>query len=948
MPSNPRSIAVLIIFVAGCFLLLLAGCEETLPDTTPSFGGQTVPDQSHIVGEQIATLQLPAASGGDGTLTYALRPQVPGMAFDASARVLSGTPTAAGTYRMAYTVEDEDADSDTLTLTITIAEPDAAPSYGGQTVPDKSYTVGEQIATLQLPAASGGDGTLTYALRPQVPGMAFDASARVLSGTPTAAGTYRMAYTVEDEDADSDTLTFTITIAEPDAAPSYGGQTVPDKSYTVGEQIATVLPAASGGDGTLTYALRPQVPGMAFDASARVLSGTPTAAGTYRMAYTVEDEDADSDTLTFTITIAEPDAAPSYGGQTVPDKSYTVGEQIATVLPAASGGDGTLTYALRPQVPGMAFDASARVLSGTPTAAGTYRMAYTVEDEDADSDTLTFTITIAEPGETPTSRPDVILDAQGFRGHKVFHLNQDAELIDDRHYSLLLGTAFAQVYVISTNARHTTEVIPTDSRVTSRVTLLDPPPGRQPDAAARRGRDLARADLGPLPDRSWVQEYNANPPRRRARADNSQRLSSLVGPRPVAEGDRETFLDLDWYWNIVRIPATARRVVTDGSQTLAVWVADADWGLVRQEMVDALASRFLQPGSANDIYDWVTAAFGPPWGPHDHPLVIPPEAAQQVHILVFDIDGDGEDGGVLGFFFSKDLVSREWEEASNERVMFYLDSHWLARPEGPTWEVTDPAPEIQVETMAHEFQHIIYWYHKSVLHDQLSTIWLNEMTSMMAEDLISEKLPVAGPRGVAGNDPTAGQPGNRRGRLPLYNFFAEVPVTKWIGGISYSVNYALGAYLARTYGAGLFRSIVQSELIGVDAIEEALRARGHDVSFSDILVDWAVAGLLSDDTGARSPHRYNSGTWSTSSAGGLMFRLGSINLFNYELCFGEADCYDEGPWSFSLENFNESTARSPQPVHSNYLIDLGVNTGTVRMRISADSGNRFTVVVKDQ
>ncbi|MDE2756932.1 MAG: hypothetical protein OXI92_10360, partial [Acidobacteriota bacterium] len=463
-------------------------------------------------------------------------------------------------------------------------------------------------------------------------------------------------------------------------------------------------------------------------------------------------------------------------------------------------------------------------------------------------------------------------------------------------------------------------------------------------------------DLGPQPDRSWVQEYNANPPHRRARADNSQRLSSVVGQRPVAEGDRETFLDRGWSWNIVRIPATARRVVTDGAQTLAVWVADADWGVVRQEMVDALASRFLRPGPANDIYDWVTTALGPPWGPHDLPeKLIPPQAAQQVHILVFDIDGDGS-GGVAGFFFSKDLYLREYEEASNERVIFYLDSHLLADSEGPTWKVTDPSPDFQVGAMAHELQHIIYWYHKAVLHDSFRIpIWLNEMTSMVAEDLISEKIPVHGPRGIAGDDPTA-ESNTGRGRLVDYVFYNYLPVTTWGGGgPSYAINYALGAYLARTYGAGLFRSIVQSELVGIDAIEEALRARGHDLSFGDILVDWAVAGLLSDDTGARPPYRYNSGTWSTSSAGGLMFRLGSINLFIHSVCstpitvHGEGDthCW-KGPRPFSLEGFNESTARIPQPMHSNHLIDLGVNTGTVRMRISADSGNRFTLLVKDQ
>ena len=45
-----------------------------------------------------------------------------------------------------------------------------------------------RLATVTLPAATGGDGTLTYALSPSLPsGLSFDADARTISGTPSAA-----------------------------------------------------------------------------------------------------------------------------------------------------------------------------------------------------------------------------------------------------------------------------------------------------------------------------------------------------------------------------------------------------------------------------------------------------------------------------------------------------------------------------------------------------------------------------------------------------------------------------------------------------------------------------------------------------------------------------------------------------------------------------------------
>ena len=412
--------AVLIIALgtAGC-----RGAVSAPADTAPSFEGTaTIADQTYTVGQAIADLLLPAASGGNGTLTYTLDGSVPGLTFDMATSSLGGTPTTAGTYDVEYRVEDADAntaasDADVLTFTITVQEPepDTAPSFTG-TVADQSYTVGEAIAPLTLPAASGGEGPLSYSLRPPVPGLTFDPVTRMLGGTPTTAGTYDVEYRVEDADAntaasDADSLTFTITVQEPepDTAPSFTG-TVADQSYTVGEAIAPLtLSAASGGEGPLSYSLRPPVPGLTFDPVTRMLGGTPTTAGTYDVEYRVEDADAntaasDADSLTFTITVQEPepDTAPSFTG-TVADQSYTVGEAIAPLtLSAASGGEGPLSYSLRPPVPGLTFDPVTRMLGGTPTTAGTYDVEYRVEDADAntaasDADSLTFTITVQEP-----------------------------------------------------------------------------------------------------------------------------------------------------------------------------------------------------------------------------------------------------------------------------------------------------------------------------------------------------------------------------------------------------------------------------------------------------------------------------------------------------------------------------------------------------------------------
>ena len=111
---------------------------------------------------------------------------------------------------------------------------DTAPDFGTSTVMNQNYAANTSITDLVLPAATGGNGALSYALTPALPaGLSFSASTRTLSGTPTAgqaATTY--TYKVTDADAnmadsDADTLTFTIAVTYGCAgSTAVGGATV--------------------------------------------------------------------------------------------------------------------------------------------------------------------------------------------------------------------------------------------------------------------------------------------------------------------------------------------------------------------------------------------------------------------------------------------------------------------------------------------------------------------------------------------------------------------------------------------------------------------------------------------------------------------------------------------------------------------------------------------------
>ena len=305
-------------FLAAVLTLGIAGCGGGgAADLAPAFEQAGIADKSYVQNRAIDSETLPAASGGDGALTYAITPQLPaGLTFDPATRRLAGTPAIALPATLyTYSATDSDAtgpDSAALSFTITVAA-DLVPVFEQAGIADKSYVQNRAIGSETLPAASGGDGALTYAITPQLPaGITFDAATRRLSGAPAAPQPPVLyTYIATDSDAtglDSAALSFTITVAQ-DLVPAFEQAGIADKSYVQNRAIdSETLPAAGGGDGTLTYAITPQLPaGITFDAATRRLSGTPAVPQPATLyTYSATDSDttgADSVSLPFTITV---------------------------------------------------------------------------------------------------------------------------------------------------------------------------------------------------------------------------------------------------------------------------------------------------------------------------------------------------------------------------------------------------------------------------------------------------------------------------------------------------------------------------------------------------------------------------------------------------------------------------------------------------------------------
>lgn len=403
--------------------------------------------------------------------------------------------------------------------------------------------------------------------------------------------------------------------------------------------------------------------------------------------------------------------------------------------------------------------------------------------------------------------------------------------------------------------------------------------------------------------------------------------------------------------------ATARYVSTVntayGEKTLNIWVSNDSFEgsctkskCVTQEMVNALADIFLKADLDNDIYDWVTNIYGEEWGSDaqtKYSNLIP--ANDEITILLTDIENDNSDnGGVVGFFYPKDNYDKTEVSGSNERVMFYIDSVMFANGDDTLWSIDDQWPKEMISTLAHEFQHMIHFYQKTVLLTNENTdTWLNEMLSESTEDLVATKIRHIGPRGVDYLDGSAGDPGNTLGRYPLFNANNTLSLTAWDGVLAdYSKVNAFGAYLLRNYGgARLFHDIMHNAYLDEQAVVDAVSKspEGSGKTFANLLTEWGVAVMLSDHDNLVDTPEYNTGWFTDSIYGSTTYELGSINFFNYILLGDFNNIIQDGPKIYT-------TSGTVQP-QGNYYYKIGDNvTGDITITLELNGQTEATLIAK--
>lgn len=323
-------------------------------------------------------------SSYETSVTYANTGALPsGLVYNSANGAVTGTPTQTGNVSFVLTATDFANQTVSQNTYIDVISP---PTLFANTNVNSVNAVINQTTSSNPVVASGGYGTITFAINPSLPsGLNYRTSnGQIWGASSTLSANQQYTVVVSDGANQSVSNTFYLSVINPPViATKTASNTVTLTQYVAATKFQPI--SGSAGVGTLTYTSSDLPSGLSIYSSNGFVYGTPTATQSATTStITVTDSLGSVATNVATITIVPPSAL------TVSNTSYNVTYGVATsrIPVQASGGQGANTYALiSGTLPtGLTFNTANGYITGTPTQLKA-NSSYTVEVTDSISQT---------------------------------------------------------------------------------------------------------------------------------------------------------------------------------------------------------------------------------------------------------------------------------------------------------------------------------------------------------------------------------------------------------------------------------------------------------------------------------------------------------------------------------------------------------------------------------
>ena len=323
-----------------------------------------------------------AATNSPRTFTLASGSLPGGVTLGNSTGLISGIPTAAGSFTLGISAGNSGGNSTAPgTISIVISLP-PVPVVTPET---KTGAIGTPFQFTINATNSPSSYTVSSGSLPG--GLNLNAATGVISGSPNATGTFSFQITASNAGGNSIPAAMSITVGQSSApvvtpATPSGIRNTPFNFQIVASNAPTSYAIASG---TLPT-------GLTLDTTIGIISGTPTTVGTTSVSITATNGVGTSSAVTLTITISNP-AIPVVTPAT---RAGTTGSAFSYQI-VASNAPTSYAIATGTLPAGLTLNSSTGLISGTPTAAGTSTLGITATNGVGTSASATITITISNP-----------------------------------------------------------------------------------------------------------------------------------------------------------------------------------------------------------------------------------------------------------------------------------------------------------------------------------------------------------------------------------------------------------------------------------------------------------------------------------------------------------------------------------------------------------------------
>jgi hypothetical protein len=252
---------------------------------------------------------------------------------------------------------------------------------------EKVYTT---TVTVVGGSSGGGLASIRFGATDLPPGISMNGLTGEISGTPSAAGTFYVTITATDQTDSNKAIVVLPLLVLPKNSDFKFGTVILDNGEVGLDYGYQVVVSGGSGNSGVTYSAAGLPPGLTIAADTGLISGKPTAAGTYLVVITASKAN-DTISINRPLTVVTSGSVLYWffsGGLATAFLNQSYSPTSPPITLAAHPFTNGIVYSATGLPPGMSFDSASGALTGTPTEVGIYPVLFSATDS---SSTITFT-----------------------------------------------------------------------------------------------------------------------------------------------------------------------------------------------------------------------------------------------------------------------------------------------------------------------------------------------------------------------------------------------------------------------------------------------------------------------------------------------------------------------------------------------------------------------------